>query len=47
LVCNLRVNNFNYVNWNLFVALDIFPLWRWYMFQLGLHINPLICILYQ
>ncbi len=28
LVCNLRVNNFDYVGWNFFIALEIFTLWR-------------------
>jgi hypothetical protein len=28
LVCNLRVNSFNYVGWNFFIALEIFTLWQ-------------------
>jgi hypothetical protein len=47
LVCNLRINNFDYVGWNFFVVLEFFTLWWWYMFQLLLHINPPIDILYQ
>lgn len=47
LVCNLNVKNSNYVGWNFFVALEIFTLWWWYMFQLLLDINPPINIFYQ